>query len=282
MNIKETLNWAKIELKETSEPESSAMVLLSEVFDMTRTELLANSEKELSKSQLSKFKKFIERRKKHESVWHIIGKVGFWGLEFFVDENVLVPRPETEILVEEVVNYILGRDYQVGGILDIGTGSGTIAVALACEFPEISITATDISEEALKVAKKNAKHNRATSVKFIKSDLFENIKEKFDIICANLPYIPEEDSGEVSFEVHHHEPHIALYGGDGGLAIYERFFKEAGGHLNKGGAIFCEIGINQGKDIRKIIKKYLPKASIDVLGDLAGIDRVVIIRTSNK
>lgn len=277
MKIKEALRWANTELAGTLEPNSAAMVLLSNVLNLSRTELMASLDAKFTQSQLTKYKKYIVRRKNHEPVWQIIGKVNFWGLEYFVTKDVLVPRPETELLVEVVVNKVLARNYHVNNILDLGTGSGAIAVALGCEFPEIRITAADISDKALNIAKKNARHNKVKNTKFLRSNLFQNIPDKYDMICANLPYIPTEDIASLDFDVHHYEPKIALDGGSGGLEIYDRFFREVESHLNDKGIIICEIGLDQGKEIQRLVKKYLPGARCKISRDLAEIDRIAII-----
>ncbi len=288
MTIGEILNRSIDELREASvsEPGSSAKVLLGNVLNMNKTELLTNQNKKVLKAKQEKYQKYIERRKKHESVWHIIGWVPFWGLDFLVNENVLVPRPETELLVEKVVNHILGlsKTYcpKPIALLDVGTGSGTIAVTLANEFPEMRITASEISKKALIIAKKNAKHNATPNVKFIQSDLFSNIEEKFDIIVANLPYIPEEEMESLAIDVYHYEPRIALSGGRGGLEIYKKFLKDVGGHINPGGIIFCEIGKNQGKEFVARANILLPGSKYEIIKDFAEIDRIVIISTSNK
>lgn len=308
MNIKKALLWAKNKLRESdvSEPESSALVLLGEVLGMSRTDLLAHPGKRLNLFQINKFKAFIKRRTKHESVWHIIGKVQFYGLDFFVNKDVLVPRPETELLVEQVIQQITNNKHQGTNksqilntefnILDVGTGSGTIIISLARELmdknsrfyiPELAyhFAATDISQKALTMARKNAKELKVEEfIKYIKTDLFPPkakdqgpMTGKFDIVVANLPYIPSEDMGTLAFDVHHFEPKLALDGGKGGLEIYERFISQVGDYLRPNGRIFCEIGINQGEAFGKMVRKYLPRAKVQIMGDLAGIDRIAII-----
>jgi release factor glutamine methyltransferase len=320
MNIKEAHIWAKKELRGAgvSEPESSVLVLLGEVFSgekrnaksekcWTRAEIMGHPEKELNPFQVSKFKGFVRRRKKHESVWQIIGKVEFYGLKFHVNKNVLVPRPETELLVQQVIQQITNSKHQIPNkfqiqntkfnILDVGTGSGTIAISLAGEIAKLQISsskfqivATDISGKALMVARKNAKLNKvADKIEFIKADLFPPIAKskkliagKFDIIVSNLPYIPSEDMDTLAMDVHHYEPKLALDGGPGGLEIYERFLSRVGNYLKPEGMIFCEIGINQGEGFKRLVKKHLPSARVEILGDLAGIDRIAIIELSEK
>lgn len=282
MNIKELLAWGKSELKgaDVLEPESSAEVLLAEVLNLSRTEIFAKSGDSLTKSELKKYQKFIKRRKNHEPVWQIIGKVDFWGMEYVVTKDVLVPRPETEILVQKVLDRakIQNRTLKV---LDLGTGSGTIVVALANALNNCSFYASDISGAALGVAKKNAKNlAKEANIQFKKGDLLNPWSgQKFDIICANLPYIPHEEMDGLAFDVIHHEPRVALDGGTKGIEIYERFVQELPEMLEPAGVAFCEIGIEQGKLLESLVGQHLPKAKVEVISDLSNIDRVVIITT---
>ena len=313
MQLKTILSWAVKELRtaNVSEPESSALVLLGETLGMSRTEILAHPEKRLSPLQINRFKGYIRKREKHESVWQIIGKVRFMDLTFSVNKNVLVPRPETELLVEQVIQQITKFKHQISKesqiqntkfkILDVGTGSGAIIVSLAKALtdagskfyrPNLSYSfyATDISPKALAVAKRNAKELKVEKfIKFIKADLFppkansqKPTAGRYDIIVSNLPYIPSEDMSGLALEVHHYEPKLALNGGKGGLEIYERFIAKVGGYLKPNSMIYCEIGINQGDDFKKLVGKYHPNSKVKILGDLAGIDRVAIINTNIK
>jgi release factor glutamine methyltransferase len=293
MTIKEALLWAARRLKaeDTAEPKGSSEVLLGDVLGLSRTELLTNPDQKIKASQRIKYELYIQRRVQHEPVWQIIGKVDFWGMSYKIDKNVLVPRPETEILVTEVLKFATTYSPRPTPykILDLGTGSGTIIIALAHELEKqahnlhpitYDLFASDISPRALQIAKKNTTNLLSSrQVAFKKGSLLEPwVGERFDIICANLPYIPHEDMDSLAFDVLHHEPRLALDGGAAGLELYEKFFKEVGLHLCPGGAIFCEIGIKQGEQIKKLAKKYLPKSRVRVLGDLAGIDRVAIIK----
>ncbi|MDD3679190.1 MAG: peptide chain release factor N(5)-glutamine methyltransferase [Patescibacteria group bacterium] len=297
MKVKEALSRSILELKKAKVegPISSAHVLMADVLGVRKEEVLVNSERVLSGLELKKLKNYIDQRKNHKSVWHIVGRVSFWGLDFFVSSDVLVPRPETEILVQEALGAISNFEFRISNsnqksetknqkskisILDVGTGSGTIAIALASESPEIKLTAVDKSPKAIKVAQKNAKYNKIKNIKFIESDLFSSVKGRFDIICANLPYIPSEEIGLLPVEVCCYEPHLALDGGSKGLEIYEKFLSGVGKYLKPEGFVFCEIGINQGKKIKKMIKKYLPGFRCIIKRDLAEIDRVAIILKS--
>lgn len=284
MKIKDLLGKAKneLEIAQFSEPRASAEALLCDVLGMSRTELLASLEQEISAGSERKFWRFIKRRKAHEPVWQIIGKVTFFGRSFLIDKNVLVPRPETEMLIEEVLKNV--KRSQKLQIVDIGTGSGTVAVTLAAELEKrkisADITATDISSKALKIAKKNAKRLAPKAkINFKKSDLFSAVKGKFNIITANLPYIPHEEMQTLSLDVYHYEPRIALDGGYKGLEIYERFFKELPNYLEPGGMACCEIGHNQGENIVNMGGKAFPNGSVELVQDLAGKDRIVIIKT---
>ncbi len=285
-NLKELLNWATKELKraDVTEPESSAVVLLCGVLGLSRSKLFSNLERKLTLAQKQKYFEYLKRRKNHESVWHILGYVYFWGLEFQISGDVLIPRPETEMLVENVINFVLGLnlDDKKIEILDIGTGSGAIAVTLAVELPEAKILASDVSSLALKIAKKNAKYNRVYNISFKESDLFERIDGEFDIITANLPYIPSKELESLAFEIHHYEPKIALDGGRDGLDIYRRFFKGIPKHIKNKGAIFVEIGENQGNAIRQLANKNLPNFDCQILTDFANIDRIAIIKAGGK
>lgn len=284
MTIKEIYKKAVGELKIAlvDEPEASAQFLLRHVLGMSKTEFFANLEQEISSKEEKKFMRLLKRRKKHEPVWQILGKVEFWGLDFAVNQNVLIPRPETEFLVQEALKRIRDHESGIVNVLDVGTGAGTIAIAIASESGiknhELRVFASDVSGKALSVAKKNAKALKVEkSIKFIKSDLFKNIEGKFDIITANLPYIPTEDLGGLALEIHHYEPRLALDGGNGGLVLYEKFLKAVPTHLNEKGSVFCEIGKGQGESFCKFVKKYLPKAKCEIKKDLAGFDRIAII-----
>lgn len=285
MTIKELYNQAKKELNAVpaDEPEQSAEFLLRHVLEMSKTEFYKNFEQEISSKNIKRFKRLLKRRKKHEPVWQILGKVEFWGLDFMVNQNVLVPRPETEFLVEEALIRIKNHESGIMNILDVGTGAGTIAISIAKESRimnhKLRIFASDVSSKALNVAKKNAKNNGVLSkVKFKKGNLLEPWKgQKFDIITANLPYIPTEDLGGLALEVHHYEPRLALDGGEGGLVLYDEFLKAIPVHLKEGGSVLCEIGKGQGDNFCNLVKKYLPKATCQIQKDFGQMDRIAVI-----
>lgn len=282
MTVKDILKKAKKELKNISveEPESSAEFLLRYVLKLDRAQFYGNLDKEISEKEIKKFKKLLNRRKKHEPVWQIVEKVEFWGLDFFVSGDVLVPRPETEFLVKEVLDEIKERKGDSLKILDIGTGAGPIIISLVKELKKGQFYASDVSEKALEIAKKNAKALRVDKkIVFKAGSLFEPWKnQKFDIICANLPYIPHEDLPGLTVEVYHYEPRISLDGGEGGLVIYRKFIKELPKYMENNGMVFCEIGEDQGKSFTNIVQEYLPNTECIILQDLAGFDRIAVIK----
>jgi release factor glutamine methyltransferase len=289
MSIKEILLVGQNELRKrkVSEPEKSADFLLRQVLATSpchsreggnldiRAWMLANPDYKLSEKQEDKFREYIERRKKHEPVWYITGKIEFYGLDLEVNQNVLIPRPETEFLVEEVLKSKVDNLR----VLELGVGGGAISLALANTL-KTKIYASDISGEVLRVAKKNAKNLELEKlIGFRQGDLFEPWKDmKFDIIVANLPYIPHEEMSSLALDIHHWEPRLALDGGKDGLEIYEKLLSQAGDYLNKNSKMFFEIGIEQGEKIEKLAKKYLPNAKVRIKKDYGDIDRIAIIK----
>lgn len=220
-------------------------------------------------------KKAIERLNNGEPVQYIVGDVDFYGNILKVNKSVLIPRRETEELVEKTQNYI--KELFPKGdinILDIGTGSGCIAITLKKIFPNSTITACDISKEALIVAQENAKTNQ-TNITFIESNIFTNIENKYDCIISNPPYIREDE--EIMDIVKNNEPHLALYAKNEGLYFYEQIISQASQYLNKKFIIAFEIGEEQGKSVIEIAKNYFPKSQIILEKDLQHLDRFIFI-----
>ena len=245
--------------------------ILLYTFNISLLDFSLNRNKELgAKEKIEKFLSFVEERKKRKPFQYIINKQNFYGLDFYVDENVLIPRFDTEVLVEKILKDNKDNNFQ---ILDLCTGSGAIAISLKKLGEYKSVKALDISEKALDIAKKNSRLNE-TTIDFICSDMFEKINGKFDIIVSNPPYIPSRDIEDLSLEVKDYEPKLALDGLEDGLYFYRIIAKEAKAYLKENGKIYLEIGYNQAKDIREIFKEY---NKIEVYKDLAGKDRVVKI-----
>jgi len=222
-------------------------------------------------------KEFVEEIYKklaaHIPAQYIIGHAEFFGMQLKVDERVLIPRPETEELVELILTENPEKNLKV---LDIGTGSGAIALALAKNRPDWSVTAADISQDALDLSLENA-NAQNLNLSFIKSDCFSEISSKYDIIVSNPPYISREDQEEVGLNVLHSEPHLALFADEDGLAIYRRIAEDSKDYLNDGGKIYLEIGYKQGQSVPALFIKYLPEKRVRTLKDQFGQDRMVVI-----
>ena len=209
----------------------------------------------------------------HIPAQYIIGHAEFFGMQLKVDERVLIPRPETEELVELILAENPNGNLKV---LDIGTGSGVIALSLAKNRADWSVTAADISQDALDLASENAK-SLDLEITFIKSDCFSEISAKYDIIVSNPPYISRSDESEVGLNVLHYEPHLALFADEDGLAIYRKIAEEAKDYLTGGGKIYLEIGYKQGFSVPTLFKENLPDKRVRTLKDQFGQDRMVVI-----
>ena len=274
--------WGKEELKAAGvpEPDIDARYLLEAVCGTNRNTLLADPGRKISPCEEEKYQEYIATRKKRIPLQHILGVQDFMGLEFVVNENVLIPRQDTECLVEEVLRFL-----QDGSkILDVCTGSGCILLSLLHFSNYCKGVGIDISKEALTVAKENGERIRALphpndweedTVTFLESDLFESLTEKdFDYIVSNPPYIASSVIPELMEEVRLHEPILALDGKEDGLHFYRRIILNSRDYLKKEGMLFFEIGYDQGKAVRQLMEEA-GYAEITVVKDLAGLDRVV-------
>ena len=221
--------------------------------------------------------KFVEEIYKnladHIPTQYIIGHAEFFGMQLKVDERVLIPRPETEELVELILAENPKENLKV---LDIGTGSGAIALALAKSRPDWTITASDISQDALDLASKNSEIQNL-NIFLKKSDCFSEISSKYDIIISNPPYISRADEVEVGLNVLHSEPHLALFADEDGLAIYRRIAEDSKDYLNDGGKIYLEIGYKQGQSVPALFKENFPEKQVRTLKDQFGQDRMVVV-----
>ncbi len=220
-----------------------------------------------------KLEEGLEKLKQNIPVQYIIGDVNFYGYQIKVNENVLIPRFETELLVEKIINY----SKKSPKIIDLGTGSGAIAIALKKQL-NCEVDAIDISEKALSLAKENAKLNNV-NINFYKSDMLENVKGKYDIIVSNPPYIAYNE--KIDEKVFNNEPHLALFAKEEGLYFYKKILEKAGKHLNKNGFIAFEIGCTQGLKIKEIAQKYFEKSKIIIEKDYPGKDRYIFIFPEN-
>ena len=211
--------------------------------------------------------------KNHQPAQYILGYEDFHGLRFQVDERVLIPRPETEELVDLVLKENSKADLRV---LDIGTGSGAIAISLKSARPDWQVTASDISQGALQLAEENSKLNQV-SLDFVESDVFGQITGTFDVIISNPPYIAYGDKDEVGMNVLASEPHLALFADEDGFAIYRQIIEGAGEHLSENGKLYFEIGYKQGDGLRALLSKHFPQKRVRVLEDIFGKDRKVVM-----
>lgn len=275
MKIEEALQNAIKELNNNkiSAPIVKARILLANTLNVTKEYLVINSEKELSIEQTNKFVDDVQKLIKGCPLQYITNSQEFMRLDFYVDENVLIPRADTEILVEEVIGSCdKKKEYK---ILDLCTGSGAIGISLAKYIPNSCVVCTDISVKAVEIAKKNAKENEVRNIEFIKSNMFENIKESFDIIVSNPPYIAKNVILTLDKEVQN-EPHIALDGGEDGLDFYKTIANNAYVYLQKGGKLFLEIGYDQKEQVMKLLETSKKYEDIYSKKDLYDNDRIVV------
>jgi len=267
------------------EPRADAEVLLAHILKIERLEIYLNLDCQLSDKELSAYEKLIERRAGREPVAYIIGYKEFMGLKFFLNRDVLIPRPETEILVENVIEKARGIENLNGSafvtIVDIGTGSGNIAISLAKNIKSCKIYATDISEGAIQVARENAKfHDVERKIEFLLGDLFSPLEKlnsnlAVDFIVSNPPYVKTRDLVLLQPEIKR-EPLSALEAGNQGLDFYRRIVPESLKYLLEGGHLVMEIGEHQGKAVVNLIKKEKRFFPPQLIKDYAGLDRVVV------
>ncbi|EKS18948.1 peptide chain release factor N(5)-glutamine methyltransferase [Streptococcus sp. F0441] len=259
-------------IRQGEEAESLSFVYRS-LKNLSFTDFVFALQQEVTEEGTQFVEEIYQQLASHKPAQYIIGQADFFGMQLKVDERVLIPRPETE----ELVDLILTENPEESlKILDIGTGSGAIALALAKNRPDWSVTAADISQAALELASENAK-NQNLNIFFKKSDCFAEISEKYDIIVSNPPYISREDESEVGLNVLHSEPHLALFADEDGLAIYRRIAEDAKDYLTDGGKIYLEIGYKQGQSVPDLFRKYLPEKRIRTLKDQFGQDRMVAV-----
>ena len=275
MTIKQAITKGMIMLKSNNveSPKLKARLLLQYVLDKPRQYIIVYDNKEIDKQQQWQYFVNIEKLTKGIPLQHITHRQEFMKMDFFFYENVLIPRPDTEILVEEVIK--IAQKYNSPRILDLCTGSGAIAISLKKFVPNADITAVDISEKALEIAQKNAK-KLETKINFLKSDLFDKLdNKKFDIIVSNPPYIRKDEIKKLSEEVQK-EPKIALDGGEDGLDFYRIIAEQAINYLKTGSFLCFEIGYNQKNDVIKIIEDEQNYKNTYCKKDLYGNDRIII------
>lgn len=255
-------------------------LLFTQVLGCDRVSLYLNKEKRLTSNQATFISSSLQRRIKGEPLQYILGKTEFMGLEFKVNEKVLIPRPETEILAETALRY-LGTPFTPKlrvspKVLDLGTGSGCIAISIAKRSPGSDVTALDISKDALDIARENAELN-GVKVRFLRAKLFKGLFTKYDLIISNPPYIPRDQIQSLQPELKY-EPFIALDGGSDGLEFYRKIIKEAPDYLKDNGILIMEMGFNQRKLIEGILKGVKYFSIIEIIKDYNRIDRVIVLK----
>ncbi|MCK4648841.1 peptide chain release factor N(5)-glutamine methyltransferase [bacterium] len=285
MRLKDTLYQAQQNLGNLLEAE----VLLESCLEMARAELYLNPDYYLSNYERNLLKEAIQKRKNRLPLAYVTGQKGFYSLEFRVTPDTFIPRPETEFIIDAVLarlkSNVQGPKSKVK-IIDLGTGCGNIAVTLARYVPHFRIYATDISKEALEVAKENAKkHKVENEITFLEGDLFSplknhHLKGKIDFLVSNPPYIVKREIDSLMPEVANYEPRIALDGGEDGFSFYGRIMEKAPEYLKSRGYLVLELGIDQVSRVKEIIEKTSKFESIEIIKDYSKIDRVIIAQRS--
>ena len=278
MTISEWLAQASDALEKSGcpDPAIDARWIAEDMLGLTTTALRFEGQNALSPDQLGLLNDCLSRRCAGEPVQYILKKADFMGMRFHVDSRVLIPRQDTETLVEAAIIALQGHENP--RVLDLCTGSGCIGLSIATLVPGAQVTLADISTGALDVAKKNA-HDLGCEAAFRHGDLFKAVgREKFDLIASNPPYIPSAEVLSLQAEVRH-EPALALDGGADGLDFYRRIAQEAPQHLNKGGSIYLEVGMGEAQDVLRLLNEHINCADSGVINDLCGIERIVWARS---
>ena len=279
MKIKELLIQGRniLRVAEIENPGFEVEIILAHSLKKDRVFLYTQDQEEMSDKIIEDFFKSVHRREAHEPLAYILGFKEFMGIEFKVNDQVLIPRPDTECMVEFLIDYLKTFFPDGGDVLDLCTGSGAIGIALKLYHPAINLAISDMSKDALKIAEKNAQKLIKSNLKIFHSDLFQKIPtdKKFDLIVSNPPYIPSKIIRNLEPDIFNYEPHLALDGGETGLSFYIQIIKEAAGFMNPGGLLALEIGEDQEASIKALLKESGFK-KIQRIKDLAGLSRCVL------
>jgi len=291
--VADTLASATLALQGyTDAPRLEAEVLLAHVLGCSRSDLYARPEEALYPHRARRFLRLLERRSCGEPLPYLTGHVEFFGLDFIVNRHVLIPRPETETLVEvtllQLTRWSLHARHSAGDdrtlrqpvVVDVGTGCGCIAIALALRMPELPVYAVDASAKALRVARANAqRHGVADLIRFAQSDLLAAVPKPVDLVVANPPYIAAAEWAALPPEVRIYEPRMALDGGPDGLRVIRKLLNEGRAALRAGGAMLMECGIGQASAVAALARQAFPAAVVSLHADLTGRDRVLLVNT---
>jgi release factor glutamine methyltransferase len=298
MTILEALSKATEILRENkiSNPHSTAEIFLFSILNLKRVDLYLNKDKILTQPENEKLNSYLQQRISGKPIQYVTGEVGFFGFEFKIDPRAMIPRPETEVLVSEIVEQFkkTKKEFDPLRIIDTGTGSGVIAITLAKELANSIIYATDISKDALELAKENAERNDVEQrIEFVYGDLFKPLKEKnvensIDCIVSNPPYVKDSELGKLDKEIRDFEPKVALLSGEDGIGFHEKITEGAVAYLKSGGLLALEVGLGDAERLAQFISSnrqdvvktlrasHNSYENIKIVKDLAGIKRVVL------
>ncbi len=275
LSIRDCLKNAEAQLKTIESAKHFALILMAHILQEDKTWVLAHDEHRLTESQKETFFSHVRDLASGKPLPYLTGAQNFYGLDFVVNDSVLIPRPETELMVDEALNWLRARHEPIHA-LDVGTGSGCIAISLLKNHPDLTVTALDVSTPALETARKNAEnHGVSKRLTFLNSDLLSQVTDTAQLICANLPYIPTETVKNLN--VTEWEPLLALDGGEDGLDLIRRLLTQSHQVLVKPGLILLEIEVTTGNLALKVAQESYPEADIRLLKDLAGKDRLIRI-----
>jgi len=277
MTLEQALKEAASKLTSSSTPRLDAEILLGQIMGLERSQLISQGEELLSVKHYSELQKQLQERQEGKPIAYITHNKEFYHRDYFVDERVLIPRPETEEMVEDAIKQLKENPTP---IIDLGCGSGCIAITMALEFPDLKVTGLEISQIALEVAQKNLQRHPVKNLSFIQSDLLSNYPETSEplTILANLPYIGREENHFISEETQAYEPDVALFGGSDGLELYRQTWEQIKVRHFSIQALFMEIGFSQAEQIMKEATDAFPDHEVTLKEDLAGLPRTVIIR----
>lgn len=273
MNYATLIRTYEDKLEQIGEDRENLAYVFRELKEWSSLDFLLHQNQEVSSDDCLLLEKIFMDLSQHLSPQYLTGRAYFRDLQLSVDQRVLIPRPETE----ELVDLILAENPDIPlSVLDIGTGSGAIAISLKKERPAWQLTASDISSDALSLAQNNANHYQL-DITFIVSDVFSQLSGTFDMIVSNPPYIAYEDKDEVGLNVYQSEPHLALFAAEDGYAIYRRIIEEASNYLSEKGKLYFEIGYKQGEGIKALVNTHFPQKRVRVLRDVFGKERMVVV-----
>ncbi|WP_036728661.1 MULTISPECIES: peptide chain release factor N(5)-glutamine methyltransferase [Peptoniphilus] len=272
MVIRDILNRGikYLENSEYTNPFFEVRLILSKILGYDISYLISHEDENIDKEIENKYFDILRRRNNGEPLQYIFGIVEFYGRDFFIDDNVLIPRNDTEVSIEVLKK--LFENYKIENFLEIGCGSGIVSISMAIENKDIKFTSCDISDYAINNTKKNISKYNLDNISVVKSNIYSNIKDKYDIIYSNPPYIKTEEIDYLQREVKDYEPHLALDGGIDGLCFYRKIVSKLDKFLKKDGFVVFEIGHNQSSELRNILSEY----NFFVIKDMSGRDRVVI------